>query len=470
MRKKIILINPPTDNCTGINNSTIYPPLGLAYLASYIRDKAVVNTYDINIIDANIMNLSVYNLVEKIIKINPDILGFQINVVSSGRGLQIVNLVKDRCPHILVCLGGPLLSSDTKDILKNSKADIGFFGESEISFMEFCEGKKLNEIKGIIYRKNNKFIFNERRPLIEYIDEIPHPAFDLLPDFKLYCSRARRKPVGVIITSRGCPFRCTFCSSNVFGNKFRAHSPEYVLEEIDLLVEKYGIKQLDILDDNFTLDMIRAEKILDLLIKRAYNLSINFQNGIRADFLNENIIRKMKLAGVFKVGIGIESGNKNILKSIKKSLDLNKVIKAINLFRKYDIITAGFFIIGFPNDTEETIKETISFAIKSNPTIVVFSLFMPFYGTEIYFFLKKNNLLLNSENFYFDSGYFGSKVYNKHLFLTRFQVTKLQKMAFHKFYFRISKVVELIMSIGSFNELKWTIKSGFQIFKNILIK
>ena len=158
-----------------------------------------------------------------------------------------------------------------------------------------------------------------------------------------YRTRSRKKPFAPIFTSRGCPFRCTFCNANIFGKTFRARSPENVIGEIDLLVKKYGVKQIDIIDDNFSENISRAEEIIDLIISRDYNLAINFQNGLRADKLTRGLIHKMKQAGVYKVGIGIESANAKIRIKIKKGLDLRHVENAIKWFREEGIITVGFF-------------------------------------------------------------------------------------------------------------------------------
>lgn len=469
MKKKVLLINPSSGDSKGMNEATIYPPLGLAYLASYLREKSTINTYDIKIIDANVMNLPNKKIVRIVRKFNPDIVGIHTNVILGKNGAELSRMIKTNFPEILICLGGALTSSNPKETLDMSHADIAIVGEGEITFLEICEGKDLNKINGIVYYKDNKVVFNKPRNLTENLDNLPHPAFNLLPSFKIYPSRARKKPVAPIMTSRGCPFQCTFCNTKIFGKMYRPHSPEYVIEEIDILVNKFGARQLDILDDNFTLNIERAEKILDLIIERRYNILINLQNGVRADRLTENLVRKMKKAGVFKTAIGIESGNNEVLKSIKKSLNLNDVVRAITLFKKYKIITMGYFMIGFPNDTKETINDTIDFAIYANPTYATFSMLVPLQGTEIYEHLKKNNLLL-SDKLCYDSGYFSSKANFKSEHLTHDELMLLQKKAYSKFNFRISKIFEVIKGIKSFNEFKWLIVTGIPILKNIILK
>jgi radical SAM superfamily enzyme YgiQ (UPF0313 family) len=299
------------------------------------------------------------------------------------------------------------------------------------------------------------------------MDDLPFPAYDLLPPFSLYKGRARKKPVGVILTSRGCPYQCTYCNSSVFGKKFRARSPENVLRELDMLVKDFGIRQLDVLDDNFTLDIPRAEAILDGIIARKYKLLINLQNGVRADRVNAQIIHKMKLAGVFKVGVGVESGDERILTSIKKRLSLDKVTEAIRLFRKEGILTSGFFIIGFPEDTRESIEKTIDFAIEANPTVCNFSLLLPFPGTEMYRELKAAGNLKDPDRLFYDTGFLSGKIHHTSPNLTEQELLQYESLAYRRFNFRPGKILEVLFSIRSASELKWTFEAAFPLIKQI---
>ena len=469
MPKKILLINPCPSESSGINEATVHPPLGLAYLASYLRESADGDSYNVRIIDANILGITNDRLIREIKATSPDIVGIHMNIILGKPGAELAKLVK-RETSALVCVGGPVVSSNPQQILDLSQADIAVLGEGEITFGEICSGQSLDSIKGIAYRKNGTVCFNEPRPLIQDLDTLPYPAYDLLPPLSTYRSRARKPPMGVIITSRGCPFRCTFCNTSIFGKRFRPRSPENVLGEIDLLVNKFGINQLDVLDDNFTLDMDRAERILDLIIERPYKLYINLQNGVRADRLNRTLVRKMKQAGVFKAGIGVESANEEVRKSIRKSLKLENVEQALRWFREEGIITIAFFIIGFPNDTEKTINETIDFAIRANPSIANFSLLIPFPGTQLYTTLVEAGQMAAAETPFYESGFYDAKMYHRCASLTPEQVAQLQKRAYTKFNFRPLKILETIRDIRSLTELKWTIQAGIPILKNIIFR
>jgi anaerobic magnesium-protoporphyrin IX monomethyl ester cyclase len=460
---KIILINPFPKDSQGLNEATIYPPIGLAYLASYLRREGFD---DIEIIDANIRRIDNERLLEHLKQANPDIVGIHMNVVLGGSGVELCHLIKKQLPA-RVFIGGPLVSSNPVEMLTLSGAEAAVIGEAEERFAEICKGVEPASLPGIAFWRGKEIEVTPGAPLIADLDDLPFPAYDLLPPLSLYKGRTRKKPVGVILTSRGCPYRCTYCNSSVFGKKFRARSPENVLSELDLLVKDFGIRQLDILDDNFTLDLLRAEAILDGIIARGYKILINLQNGVRTEMLDEHFIHKLKLAGVFKVGVGIESGDEQVLRSIRKGLSLPKVRESIRMFRREGILTAGFFIIGFPQDTRETIEKTIDFAIAANPTTANFSLLMPFPGTEIYRQMKAAGCLKDPDRLFYNTGFLAAKIQYTSPNLTEKDLLQLWKLAYRKFNFRFRKMVEILFSIRSFAELIWTINAVFPLLREL---
>lgn len=464
---KIVLINPYPYYASGINEANVTPPLGITYIAAYLREK--IPNINIKIIDACLLEKSNSKIIEELKIFNPDIVGIYVNIISVKAATELSQLIKKNL-NKLVVLGGPYATSQTERVLFNSKADAVVRGEGEITFYEIVKKGNFKDIDGVSYIKNNKIVHNKNRELIEDLDKLPFPALDLLPSLKQYKARARRIPMGFILTSRGCPYQCTYCNRNIFGNKFRVRSPENIINEIEYLIKNFGIKELLIWDDNFTLDNSRAEKILDLIIEKKFNLTINLQNGVRADRLTRELVTKMKKAGVYKTGIGIESGNKEILKSIKKSLDLEKVKKAIKWFREEGIITIGFFMLGFPEDTKETMQDTINFAIETNPSIGNFSIIIPFPGTELYDLVKSNKWFIHSIEDGSETGFLSKNFYFETNKLKKEDVFKYQKMAYKKFNFRLSKIFEMLMDIRSYNEFKWTFFTGLNIIKEIIIK
>lgn len=460
----MMLINPYPEAAAGINEATIYPPLGLAYIASMLRN----NNIKVRIIDANILKLS-NNRVLKIVSLEkPSLVGISLNLITAKSGIELSRSIK-KTTDIDICLGGPFASCNIEYVLKRSQADFIIFGEGEKPLLEICKGESLSKVKGIAWKSlDNNCVINEPAEMIQNLDEIPIPSYDLLPPFRLYRSRIRKSPMACIFTSRGCPYQCTFCNRNIFGKKFRAFSAKRVIEEMGFLISKYGVKQIDILDDNFTQDLNRAEEILDLVIKKKFKILINLQNGIRVDNITYPFIKKMKKAGVFKVGIGCESANIKTLKEIKKTLDLDKVEQALKWFRKEGIITFCFFIFGFPNDTQKTIEETINFALEADPSNANFMVLIPFPGTEIYSALKNDDLIDNNLIDGVSEGFFGGRLYHRCKYISQEEILNLQAIAYRRFYLRWQKLKEILFQIRSLNELNWylnVIKGSFPIIK-----
>lgn len=469
MHKRILLINPSAGDTAGINEATVHPPLGLAYLASYLKKNAQENKYDIKIIDANIHRYATDKLIDITIRENPDIVGIHLNIILVRNGIEYLKYLKEKAFKARTCIGGPSVSANPELLLELSGADIAVIGEGEQTFLEICEGKAMETIKGIGYWKEKEIVLNESRPFIENIDTIPAPEYKLLPDFDHYKARKRNSRMAPLITSRGCPSRCTFCSRSVFGRRFRAHSADYVLNEIDNLIRNYSINQINILDDNFLLDIKRADMIFEGIIKRNYKIKIDLENGIRTENLTEDFVKKMKKAGVYKVGIGIESADNDVLELIKKDIDLKKIEDSISWFRKTGIITFSFFIIGLPYDKRESINKTIDFAIKANPTFASFSMFLPFPDTDIYRDLIEDRMIESKRHISYESGFFKNQIYHECRFLSRDEVVELFKKAYMKFYLRVSKMIDIITTIRSFGEIKWAIHATILVLKDILL-
>lgn len=464
MSTKALFVNPFPYYASGINEATIYPPIGIAYIASFLEPHGVT----CKIIDANILRMSNDKVLEKIEKFDPDVIGISTNISTARAGVELSQKIKEKSDRFVV-MGGPYATSMVERVLES--ADCVVRGEGEHTMLDLLDNiENLGKVKGISYKKDGKIIHNENRELINDIDELPFPAHHLLPDLTIYKGRARASPVGPILTSRGCPYGCIYCDKNIFGRTFRARSPENVVEEIKFLVEKYKVKQIDVLDDNFTLEPKRAERILDLIIENELDLAINLQNGVRADRLNRNLVKKMKRAGVFKAGIGIESGDERILKTIKKSLNLENVEEAIRWFREEGILVYGFLMIGLPNENRESIQKTIDFAKRANPHIANFSLTIPFPGTELYDMIPNEGKFLKSVENGSTAGFYGDEVYFELGELNKESVLEYQRKAYTQFYFRPSKILDILSTIKSFNELMWTLNATLPLIKGFLAR
>lgn len=239
-----------------------------------------------------------------------------------------------------------------------------------------------------------------------------------------------------------------------------------MLSEIEFLVKKMGIRQIDILDDNFILHRDRCYKICDLLIKKSFKIYINLQNGVRADNVDRELIFLLKRAGVFKIAFGVESGDENILKSIEKNLNLEAVLKATRWAKQAGMVVIGFFMIGLPYDTPQTLQKTVDFAKKMNPHFANFMITIPFYGTPLYRLIGEKGRFLIDTRYGVSLGYYGAKAFFEFKDLKKDVIEFFYKKAYRDFYFRISKIWDIINTLGSFEEWRWFLSASHNILVN----
>ncbi|MCP4649290.1 MAG: radical SAM protein [PVC group bacterium] len=383
-KMKIILFRPNYDV------HVVFPPMALGYLAASL----IKEGHQVDIYDGTLKNSSTQDFLKEIEETAPDLIGITVMSRGHAKVRDVVKLIKNTC-DIPIVIGGPQVTALPEIVLKDIGADFAVFGEGEITICELAQamvsGKQsYDSINGLAYvAKDGTIIVNNPRELIKDLDQISFPAWQLMnpADYRIVpiLAPAKGYPIAPIVTSRGCPFLCTFCASNVtWKNKFRVRSPENVVDEIKLLVEKFGVREIYITDDNLTLNRKHAEAICDEIMKAGLKISWQCPNGVRIDHLDQKLLAKMKKAGCYSVGLGIESANKEILCNIKKQLDLSVVKKVLIDLKKAGIMSYGFFVFGLPGETHETIRETIDFA-KNNPfDRAWFNILTPYPGSEIF--------------------------------------------------------------------------------------
>ena len=328
-----------------------------------------------------------------------------ITIPSSGWSkvaFDVASTVKSVDKGIITVLIGLHPSAKPIECLMQPNNDFVVIGEPEQTVLELVgvleqgnlEG--LKKVRGIALIKNGETIITPPRPFIQDLDSLPFPARHLLPMNEFFAA-AKKKPISGIfpkpcvrmLTSRGCPYNCIFCSNHIVrGKKWRARSPENVVEEIEQIVHMYHVKQVDFLDDNLTLDKKRMETICDLIVKRKLDIEWCTPNGVRADCLDAKLLSKMSASGCKSILIAPESGVQRVVDQIiKKNQDLRKVESAIVAARKVGIKVGCFFIIGLIGETKDDIKATINYAYKLRQLGAerfYFSYATPLYGTELY--------------------------------------------------------------------------------------
>jgi len=406
---KVLLINPPQIFYPGSDAPAGNLPLGLMYIAA-VLDKAgyKVEILDDFMTDASFLKVGdtlqvgmPYGKIrDEVQRRKPDIVGIANPFTcQTDNAVRVANIVKAVDSSILTVVGGPHVTVVPAEFLEEAKSvDIAVIGEGEYTLLDiarFREGHKdLSTVQGIAYRENNKVVMNSPRPFIKNLDELPYPAYHLV-DMEQYLNpknveyRSFKNRAISMITSRGCPFNCCFCSVHLhMGKMFRAHSANYVINHIEHVVNKYRVKTIFFEDDNLTFDLNRFETICDKIIEKGIKFAWETPNGIRADYLTFNLLKKMKKSGCQSVFFGIESGDQYVLDNIiGKSLKLNDVVKVAKMGKDIGLKTGAFYILGFPGEKKENMLRTVELALRLKKEFDVgMHLFFatPSYGTMLY--------------------------------------------------------------------------------------
>ncbi len=446
--KKILLINSPFFHVPGkFQSHAVYtePPLGLAYIASYIR-KYYPGDANIRIIDGAVMELTKEEILDEIRKEKPDIVGATAVTLTSIFVKELFREVKKIFPECLTVAGGPHATALPFDL--TPEADMIVIGEGEetmVDILRWMDGvlaKK--DIKGIAYLEEGKQTINELRPYIEDMDSIPFPARDLLPMERYthqYMHKSTTKGYSTILMTRGCPFSCRFCGvRKMWGSKARYRNVENILAELQEITSKYGISFIFFIDDTFTANRKRAEAICHGILKMGLN--IKWACFSRIDAVEPEFLALLKKAGCVEIQVGVESGDQNILNEINKNINLDQVREAFAVIRSSGLQTKAFFMIGNPTETKATVKKTIDFAIELNPTYAFFSILIPFPGISIFDEFKEKGYIKTFD--WSRYNWYGDPVFETES-LSKKDIIALQREAELRFYLRPMKIGKYAM-------------------------
>jgi len=390
----ILLINPPrfneiiADNPSFIDEERGYnPPLGLLYIAAYLKK---FTNHNIKVLDAQVEELNYdEDFKKKIIQINPDCVCITVMTFTLIDVLKTIKLIrgaeKKLEKKIVIVLGGPHATIYPEETLNLEGVDCVITGEGEIPFLKLVQAleKKISPLKvpGLVYNSNGKIIKNPASGFIENLDALPFPARHLTPIKKYNSILGGPHVVTTMFTSRGCPFSCAFCDRPHMGQKFRARSPKNVVDEMEEC-KKMGIDEILIYDDTFTVQRQRVLDICSEILKR--NLKILWDVRARVDTVDEEMLSRMKQAGLTRIHFGVEAGSDKILKILNKGITTDQVKKAFALARKNKIETLAYFMIGSPKETKEDIKKSINLARKLKAEFVHATILTPYPATKLY--------------------------------------------------------------------------------------
>jgi len=398
MAKKVFLIRLSRPSF----ELTVVPPLGIMYLASALR---TWGKHQVALYDMKVEGNSLERAVRKIVEFAPDIIGLSLMSYETPVMSEIAQQLKQILPRIPIIVGGPHPSTFPQDVMSDPNIDIAVIGEAEETLCAIVErleeGRSVDDLEGVVVRVDGKIKINPKVSYIENLDMLPMPSWDLIP-IKKYFSLPRmgniymKKEYMPIFTSRSCPFQCIYCHK-IFGKKFRPRSPESVLEEIQFLYTHYGIKEIMIMDDCFNLNKERALEILSRIASSTMEIYLRFPNAMRADRLDREMLIALKEAGTFHTCYAIETASPRLQKYIKKNLDIDKVFNVIEWTDQLDILTHGFFMIGFPTETREEMLATVNFAVRSKLHTAAIFRVTPFKGTELHRIALESGIALSDD-------------------------------------------------------------------------
>jgi len=390
---KVALVNPPI--IEGTFRHHLYLPMGLAYLAAILRQNGI----ETRIFDCQALYINHDQLKSELSLFQPDIVGITSIAPLMSSALLSAKAAKETLPNVEVIMGGPHATfMDEQVIAEQTAVDLIVRGEGEQTLLEIAQTlgdkNKLHDIKGITFKENDKVLRTPNRPFIEDLDALPRPAYDL---FDLDRYRLFGKRLLPVITSRGCPFQCNFCvATRMFGKEYRMRSAKAVLDELEWLKNTHGAEAFTFYDDTLTFNKERLFKILDGMKSRAINLPWDCQT--RVDQVTPEVLTRMRAAGCQQVFFGVESGCQKVLKAINKKTRVEQNEKAIKMAKDAGLFVTISLIIGYPGETQDTLRETLTFVQKTKPDDVYVCVATPFPGTELRAAVERNGWKI-SDNF-----------------------------------------------------------------------
>lgn len=470
MAKTIVFVQPPLslEKRYGVLAQAGYrePAFGLCYLAAVTRQHG----FNTSIVDAEALNLNTEKTVDSILSFEPDYVGITATTQLIRSAAAVAKEIKNRGPKIKVIIGGVHVTALPKEtLLENSCFDYAVIGEGEETLVELLNAletkKDLELVKGLAIRQpvNNVFL-TEKRPFIKNLDTLPYPAFDLLPNMARYyrvsTQSVNRLPALSLVTSRGCPGKCTFCDTSVHGHIPRAHSAEYVANLMKILNKEYGAKSILFDDDNFLTFRPRLKELVKII--KSEGLDLTWSCMGRVDMADFETLRIAKSGGCWQIMYGIETGSQKLLDFYKKNITLEQIEHAIKVTKQAGLKIKGFIMFGNPLETRDSIKATIGLIKRLDLDDVSISFFTPFPGSAIYKevenygkFERDWERMSSFDVVFVPNGF------------TKKELQHYSKMAFRQFYLRPRIIFSYLRRITSPTQFKELVLSGLALLRYI---
>lgn len=480
---KILFIYPPITPIEPNQVVKSHPPMGLLYLATYIRKLG----YDVKIIDALAEKLTWPKIKKQIKKYSPDLIGISVMFTAYYQdALQLSKKIKNSFSNTKIVLGGAHISIDPNTCLQNDFIDFVVYGEGEKTLEDLLKNinnkKNISKIDGLIYKQGKNIRKNPPRELIKNLDDIPFPDWSLLKlkKYKFDDGFQMRRPCFIVETSRGCPNHCVYCSAfAVWQHHWRGRSPKNIVDEIENLNKKFGAKEIAFFDDTMSLDKTRMIGICNELINRKINIKWTTPNGIAHWTIDKPLLKLMKKAGCYKITFGIESGDPSMRRWIGKPYSLDDAKELTQYANKLGFWTSATNIIGFPYETMEQIQQTLNYSLESDVDIAYFFRLGLRPGAPVYSIFEKEGLLPKNKRLLL----YENKSCNTKNFTGK-QLVQIQKEMYNNFYQKrwgntfknilriknkIKSIEDLFYSIHQLKNIK-NLDNGWVSQKSIFIK
>ena len=359
----------------------IFPSLALAGLAAWIRQ----HEYPVGLIDLHVENLFPKDAAGRVREFAPDIVALTSKTLGWPAVIEIAQMVRATCPNALVVVGGPHMSIYAKESLTWDCFDVAVVGDGEETMLEICDrvesGSEIDDCLGTVVRtKGGEIIQNPPRPLPKDINRYPMTAWDLIPVKDYHCLTLL-KPFATMVTTRGCPWHCGYCSQ-VYSEKLRFRSVELVVEEMEFLEKNYGVKEIVFFDETFTIGKKRMRKFAELVQQRG--LSVKFNIRARVDTVDREVVRDLKKAGLRSIHMGVEAGTNRVLKIMNKQITREQTEQAFRICREEGVDTRGYFMVGYYDSTPADVEDMIKFASGIGLDWASFSVATALPATDLY--------------------------------------------------------------------------------------
>ncbi|RJQ18458.1 MAG: radical SAM protein [Nitrospiraceae bacterium] len=451
-------------------------PMGLTYIAAVLLERG----HKVRIIDAAPIHFKPSDLAREIEKEKFDLVGITFMTPMYLCAMDVAKSIRKANREITIVIGGPHVTIMPEETLKNNREiDFAVLGEGEYTMLELVDAleKGANDftgIKGIAFLdKENKFIITPPREPEKDIDKFPLPARHLLP-MKLYRPTPtyyQKLPAHIILTTRGCPFRCSYCSK-IFGNLVRFHSVERIIKEINILIEEHGAKEIIFRDDTFTINKKHTTQLCNEMIKQGIHKKIRWMCMTRVNLIDEELLKIMKKAGCWSMHFGVESGSQRLLDLVRKDITIEQIKKAFYLTKKVGIKTKAFFMIGLPTETPEESLLTIGLAKELDPDGAQFTITVPFPGTKLFDLAKTSG---HMKSFRWEDYQSWAGWTNKDLVYvtegrTQEELKQFQKRALREFYLRPGMVFRNILAVRSLDIFRAYFHGGLALLRSALNK